>query len=345
MPQAIRIWEVNDDGSLDPVTSTQINLEERLEAWLEQDISMISPDYLVIGRQVTTDYGGVIDLLCLDAGGDIVVVELKRGKTPRDVTAQALDYASWVTDLSHQRITEIAGDYLPDNTDLETSFQETFGDDLPETLNESHSILIVAESMDPSTERIVKYLSDQGIPINVLTVQHFSSMDGKELLAQVFLIEPSETAEKIRAGSKRRQSLTREQIRSICEKKGLGTLYDDLLGRLDSVFTSKGTTASSLAFKGRIGEGGARVIFSLLPSDSDRQKGLAFQVYTKRLADFIGIPVGNVEDVLPASREAWTFWGAVNQPDIDNWVGFEGFFENHDEVAKFADGLAAGLKR
>ena len=122
MPTEIKIWEVTTGGSLSPVPNTQISLEEQLETWIEQDISIISSDYMVIGRQVTTDFGGVIDLLCLDSTGDIVVVELKRGKTPREVTAQALDYASWVTDLSHQRITDIANDHLPKNKPLETAF-------------------------------------------------------------------------------------------------------------------------------------------------------------------------------------------------------------------------------
>ena len=66
----------------------------------------------MIGRQVYTDFGKVMDLLCLDRVGDTVVVELKKGQTPRDTVAQALEYASWVKDLSHDRITEIADEYL-----------------------------------------------------------------------------------------------------------------------------------------------------------------------------------------------------------------------------------------
>jgi len=340
MPAEIRIWEISDDGSLNSIPNTQINLEEQLETWIEQDISIISPNYMVIGRQVTTDFGGVIDLLCLDSSGDIVVVELKRGKTPREVTAQALDYASWVTDLSHQRISEIANEYLPDNKHIETAFQEAFGEELPETLNEGHSVLIVAESMDQSTERIVKYLSAQGVRINVLTVQHFSGVNGKEFVAQTFMIEPSESTEKVRSGSKRRQSLTREHIRFICEKKGLAELYDNLVARLDSIFPSKGTTASSLAFKGKIGNGGARVILSLLPFESEAKQGLKFQVYNRRLAEYCGISTEHVEALLPASHEEWTYWAAVNDPDKDYWVGFQGFFKTPEEVETFAKSLS-----
>ena len=122
MPTEIKIWEITPDGSLNSIPNAQISLEEQLETWLEQDISIISSNYMVIGRQVATDFGGVIDLICLDSSGDIVVVELKRGKTPREVTAQALDYASWAADLSHQRITDIANNYLPEDKPLQTAF-------------------------------------------------------------------------------------------------------------------------------------------------------------------------------------------------------------------------------
>ncbi len=43
-----------------------------------------------------------------------------------------------------------------------------------ETLNENHQIVIVASSMDASTERIVGYLSDKKVSINVLCFQVFS---------------------------------------------------------------------------------------------------------------------------------------------------------------------------
>ena len=53
-------------------------MEACLEDWIEEDISILSNDFLVIGRQVATEYGGAIDLLCLDRQGDVVVVELKQ---------------------------------------------------------------------------------------------------------------------------------------------------------------------------------------------------------------------------------------------------------------------------
>ena len=60
--QKIRLWEITPDQKLTEMTNNQIPLEERLEDWLESDISVLDPNLLVIGRQVLTDYGGTIDL-------------------------------------------------------------------------------------------------------------------------------------------------------------------------------------------------------------------------------------------------------------------------------------------
>ena len=162
--QQVHLWEVVSDRELHEIPSGQISLEERLEDWLANDISVLDPSLLVIGRQVRTDFAGAIDLLCLDSVGDVVVVELKKGQTPREVTAQMLDYASWVQDLSHERLTTIANDYFGDSDSLAAAFDERFEKRLPDELNLGHRSLIVAQSVDSSTERIIRYLSSMNVP-------------------------------------------------------------------------------------------------------------------------------------------------------------------------------------
>ena len=58
--ETIRLWQITSDQELSEVTSTEIPLEERLEDWLESDISMLDADLLVIGRQVRTDLGAAL---------------------------------------------------------------------------------------------------------------------------------------------------------------------------------------------------------------------------------------------------------------------------------------------
>ena len=101
MPEEIRLWRVFEQDQLREINQSSLNFESRLQDWLEKDISILDKNLLVIGREVETDYKGFIDLLCIDALGDLVIVELKRDKTPREITAQALDYGSGVVDLSH----------------------------------------------------------------------------------------------------------------------------------------------------------------------------------------------------------------------------------------------------
>ena len=184
--QDVRVWEIPSKGELQELVKAKLDLEERIEGWLERDMSIVSNDLMVIGRQLQTDFGGIIDLLCLDRAGNTVILELKRDKTPRDIVAQVLDYASWVQGLSYDAITEIANAY-PGSQGLESDFNSRFDVELPETLNGQHRMLIVASSIDASTERIVNYLSNSyGVDINVVSFQYYRNKEGREFLARVF---------------------------------------------------------------------------------------------------------------------------------------------------------------
>ncbi|ALS78630.1 hypothetical protein AUO94_08130 [Planococcus kocurii] len=67
--------------------------------------------------------------------------------------AQALDYASWVKDLSYKEIESIVLNYL--DKSLADAFAERVLTSLPEELNKEHSIVIMASELDASSERIV----------------------------------------------------------------------------------------------------------------------------------------------------------------------------------------------
>ncbi len=179
--------------------------ESRLEATLVSDISILSPNLMVLGRQVPTGYGKFIDILAIDAEGNLSIVELKRDRTPREVVAQILDYASWVESLSYD---EIAAIYAEKNNgkELEEGFAEVFEASPPDKLNQSHQLVIVASELDPSTERIINYLSDNyGVPVNAVFFRHFRD-DEKEYLTRSWLIDPQEAESKAsRAGDQKKR--------------------------------------------------------------------------------------------------------------------------------------------
>jgi len=215
MSEDVRLWEIADGKKLVEIDGSKLSTagykeQDHLEAWLENDIALIDDDLLVIGEQVKTLYGKEIDLLCIDREGCVVIIELKRDKTPREVVAQVLDYASWIKDLTYDDIEEIANKYAQRKSINETfdiRFKEFFEDDLPETINDKHKMLIVASELDEETERIIKYLSETyGVDINFIQFQFFKAREGgKEYMARVFLIDPVDLEQKvgIKAPSKR----------------------------------------------------------------------------------------------------------------------------------------------
>ena len=336
MPQNIRMWEVTSEDKLTEISGSEISLEERLEDWLESDISMLDANLMVIGRQVQTAFGGLIDLLCLDSNGDTVVVELKRGKTPREVTAQALDYASWVRELSFNEITDIAQRYAKLDGSLSEAFAERFGDPLPDTLNQNHRALIVAEVMDDSTERIVRYLADLNVPINVATVQYFKAQDGREMLGQVFLVEPEQAMAKSGATSKKRQNLTQDQLREVATQSGVGGLYDRLCGGIPGLFR-RSTGGTGITFQARLGSGNPKAVFRLVPFESNEEKGLRFYLFPHRLAETLSVPLESIVSVLPEQRSEWDSWQNAPEHERNHWIGFAGFFKTDEEVNQFLD--------
>lgn len=341
MAKEVRLWKVEPDDTLLEVEATPLDLESRLEVWLERDISVLSDDLLVIGRQVPTDYGGFIDLLCLDRGGDVVVVELKRDKTPRDVTAQALDYASWVRDLSNEAVTRIAETYLSaeGQSDLSSAFRRRFGEDLPEVLNEGHSMFIVASTIDSSSERIIRYLSDtHGIRINAATFHYFNDPVGAQHVARVFLLEPEGVEQRSaqRAGSKRRPAPPLEEYDEMAERNGVGSFYAALLHGVRPRLMPE-PMVTLVALYARL-DGGFRAILGLYPAKSTGAEGLHFTVYLWRLARLLDVSPDTVRSALPKGVEPWKYVSTSEQDES----GFSGHFKTQDEVDAFLSLFSSG---
>ena len=196
MPLELGIWRI--DKQLNRIQVSSLDHEHRLEDFLNEDISIASPNWMVIGRQVYTGYGKYIDLLAIDQDGNLIVLELKKNKTPREVVAQLLDYASWIKNLKDAEIASIFDDYIKkyqperNSVSLDEAFLECFKlKSMPEELNETHQLVIVASMLDDSTERIVNYLSEEhNVPINAILFRIFKDEE-REYLSNIWLIDPT----------------------------------------------------------------------------------------------------------------------------------------------------------
>jgi len=188
-----KMWEIQD-GKLVAVDNSNLSREEMLEDWIEKDPSILGLELLIIGRQVTTSYGKRIDLLGIDSKGDITILELKKDKTPRDVVAQVLDYASWIRKLTTRDIYDIADKYL--GKPLNEVFQNHFDSPIPENINSNHSMLIIASEFDELSKRIVEYLAEEhGVSINSAFFNIFKTGD-QEFMTADWLMDQQEVEER-----------------------------------------------------------------------------------------------------------------------------------------------------
>jgi hypothetical protein len=190
MPIHHAIWKVATQPQ--PLVESSLASEKLLEEMIVAAPRVLSEEWMLIGRQEDTGFGGRIDLLAIAPDGALVLIELKRDRTPREVVAQSLDYAGWVETLRPEDIAAIYGRFAP-NRSLAEDFRQRFGHDLDEeSLKESHQIVVVASSLDDSTERIIAYLSDRDVPINGLFFQVFTH-GAEQLLSRAWLLDPVRT--------------------------------------------------------------------------------------------------------------------------------------------------------
>lgn len=203
MPIEHALWRI--DQKLTRLTEATLESERALEDYITSDIGILNERWMLIGRQVRTDFNKAVDLLAIDETGALILIELKRDQTPREVVAQAIDYASWIDTLSADRISDVFQQfvrvYRPDlqGLTLDAAFRNVFLFDLPaDELNASHQIVIVSSRLDDSTERIVRYLYKRGVLINAVFFRVFSDQ-GQRYLSRAWFIDPGEVQTKAQA--------------------------------------------------------------------------------------------------------------------------------------------------
>ncbi len=163
--------------------------ESALEKWLESNPDAILEDggILIIGRQVRTDLGGFIDLLGVDRTGHVVVVELKRDRTPRDVVAQALEYAAFVERLDAGALEDALRVYEQDESlGLVDRHREYFELDEAEAVafNKDQRMVIIGQRIAPEIRQTASFLGSKGIGVVCIEFTFFQAEDGGRLLSQ-----------------------------------------------------------------------------------------------------------------------------------------------------------------
>jgi len=108
--------DTNEIVPLQSRSFSELGFKERvhLQEWIAKQPSCLGEDFLIIQKEFAgfSDTQERLDLLALDKGGSLVVIENKLDDTGRDVTWQALKYASYCSSLSKDDIRQIYQDFL-----------------------------------------------------------------------------------------------------------------------------------------------------------------------------------------------------------------------------------------
>ena len=189
--EQIKLWKIESDDVI-KISKEPLNSGHRLEKWLIEDISILSQNLAVIGSQVVSPYGKMIDILAINSNGELVIIVFKRDRPNNEVIVQVLDSATWVKELCYEELTNILNTHgKSEYRNIEEFFASTFHKNEKETeLNSDHQMIIVGSDIDESTVRIIKYLAKEPyfLNINAVNFDYYKDSEGQEFLAQSFVL-------------------------------------------------------------------------------------------------------------------------------------------------------------
>ena len=199
MATHIQLWEIKN-GKL-VLSETNLVQEGKkevddLEEWIKSNPQILGEEILIIGEQVLTK-SGPLDFIGIDRSGNIIIIELKRDRLPREALAQAIDYTSDVSSWDVDKLDKECSKYT--GKSLEKYLMENFEKiDLEEiSINQFQKIILVGTEVEESLERMVEWLSDNyDMSINVLILKYTKTKSGDEIIARTTIIPEDVEMEK-----------------------------------------------------------------------------------------------------------------------------------------------------
>lgn len=180
------------DNELIEYLRTSVNKEIEIEEFIEKHPTILDKDIFIIGRQVPTETKTRIDLMGLDRDGNVIIIEIKKGVSSREVVSQILEYGVWAEGIQYEDLNKIAKEkHLKNYPDLYKKFEHDFKS-IPEPFNQNQRLYIVAENIDEKIEQTCRYLRVRGIDIKCIEL-NFYERDGHRLVDTKTVVGTEET--------------------------------------------------------------------------------------------------------------------------------------------------------
>ncbi|MEB3181853.1 MAG: hypothetical protein VKL59_22890 [Nostocaceae cyanobacterium] len=327
-----KIWEMSVTDIRKLIMKGTLDISSHIKTWLENNMSEVFPEYLVIGSKIETDNGSVIDLLCLDEDAHLMVIELTHNNPGIEATANNLADALWVKELPWEKIEELAKNYFSNQWDLATAFLQNFGKELPEEIPDTPLILIIdmgIESFDDEAGYLnVRFTNC--FPINADAFKKAQdSVDWTALLiSRTLSLKPWEFCQYTPFISYGKKQLTKRQLEAIAVKNGVLDLYQLVVqGLLKYPFrTNTLKLRTFLTFT--TPKKPTQTLFYINPGKSNPYHGLEFEANPYQFCEYLGISESEFQTFLPKYKIAYHY----TKPSE---IRVAGFFKTAAEINHF----------
>lgn len=174
---------------------------EHLQEWFAKDPNMLGEKLLIIQKEFDgfSDTRERLDLLALDKEGNLVIIENKLDDSGKDVTWQALKYASYCSSLDKEEIRSIYQAYLSKqglDEKADENLSEFFEIDYEELLlnqGTNQRIILVAANFRKEVTSTVLWLMNFNLSVKCIKVTPYQK--GEELFLDVEQIIPVKDTE------------------------------------------------------------------------------------------------------------------------------------------------------
>lgn len=336
MQYKITVWRVDPDNVFE-VSTSSTRYENELEEILASNPEILGDDIAIIGRQVGTDFGP-LDLLAINEDGDLVVIELKRDQPPRNVISQVLEYGAWVSKLTEDEIERILLKYYEGKYgSLENFILERFNkkiDDIDININQRY--IIISRRWNKRFLDVIEYLRSFGINIDIFLYTHFKINDANYI--SFLRITKEEVSLSLKDLKKR------EDVKLIIDKKiqdkGLKNLFDCVEKSLKNSNLSEIFRLVPAKSLYEISEKeNNKVIVRINIDESNKERGLKFQLYTRRLSDLLVMDLETLKkDILPSNINNWQYARTKEEYQGNEW-----FFNDCKQIKEFFDKISKVL--
>jgi hypothetical protein len=194
-----------DSGTLLPCKPTEFKAKgflERfdMEKWVAADPTVLTGEDLMV---ITTEFGGFdktnerLDVLAIDTDGQLVVVELKRDDSGKNVDLQALKYAAYCSTMTLKEVARVHAQYQKSTEqDAEARIRAFITSEDFAEIGDTPRIMLVAREYRNEVTASVKWLRDKhSIDITCIKWDVYELPDGKVVVDTSTLIPQPETRE------------------------------------------------------------------------------------------------------------------------------------------------------